>query len=271
MSELIVIKFGGEIVESSDTLENLASSVAKFYKQGHQVVLIHGGGPVATKLSQQLNIIPNMVGGRRVTCEKTLEVMKMTLPGIVNSNVLAVLKKHQVPGIAVSGISFIDAVIRPPRAVSGSQGQLINFGYVGDVTNVKPQLLIDLLALKYIPVISPLCADAQGQVLNINADTVAVQIALAIKAKRFVAITKVGGVYRDLDDKQSRFGKLTMQEVRQLIEQQVIQAGMIPKLEEGMKLLEGGASSFHIVGVERPDSIAQEIDAPGSVGTVICQ
>lgn len=268
-SNTTVIKFGGEIVDSLAQLNNLAQSLIKLHERKEKLVLVHGGGPQATKLSTRLGITSKMVGGRRITDSETLEVMKMTLPGIINSNILAILKKHHLPVVSVNGISTILAHKRPPKMVSGSNGEVIDFGLVGDIDGVDTSLIEYLLKGNFIPVISPLTADQNGQILNINADTVAVKIAKSLQAKHFVAVTQVGGVYINLEDKNSKLSKLTINEAKQKISEGVIHGGMIPKIEEGLELLQAQLDSFHIVGLETADGLLEEISNPGSVGTAI--
>ncbi|MBT3983885.1 MAG: acetylglutamate kinase [Bacteriovoracaceae bacterium] len=266
---VIVIKFGGEVAESESGLSNLMASVSKLYHDGNEIILVHGGGPLASKISTRLNLTPSKVGGRRVTCSETLEVMKMTLPGIINSNVLAILKSRKLPGVAVSGISVVEAVKRPPKVVSGSDGAVVDFGFVGDVLGVDPTYFGHLLEHRYIPVVSPLCSDSDGVMLNINADTISVQVARAVNAKKLVLVTGIGGVFGDLDDKSSKITTLSVSSAKEKILDGTIQGGMIPKLEEGFKLLGGDLDSFHIVGVDSPESILREIKEPGSVGTAV--
>ncbi|MBF0359394.1 MAG: acetylglutamate kinase [Oligoflexia bacterium] len=266
---ITVIKFGGEIVESREQLDNLANSIKKLYQQGENIVLIHGGGPQATKLSTRLGLTAKMVGGRRVTCADTLDVMKMTLPGIINSNILAIFKAHGLQAASASGVNIVNAKKRPPKAVSGSNGEVIDFGFVGDIVSIDTSIIDHLLAGKFIPVISPLSADNEGQILNINADTVAVQIAKKLKASKFVLITEVGGVYQNLEDKNSKFTTLTMSDAKKKIADGIIQGGMIPKLEESFTLLEDQLHSFHIVGLQQSDSLLKEIQHPGSMGTAV--
>jgi acetylglutamate kinase len=265
----IVIKFGGEITATPDSMSNLAHSLTTLHSKGFQIILVHGGGPIATELGKKLGIDSKMVGGRRVTCPQTLEVMKMTLPGIVNSDVLSKLKAAKLPAIATSAISYIEAIKRPPKAVSGSDGQVVEFGAVGDVLSTNPTLINYMLEGGYIPVVSPLCSDHNGNILNINADTIAVRTAQAINASRLVLITQVGGVFSDLHDPASKLSLLTKSSAQEMIKKGVIQGGMIPKLEESFTLLDDQLKLFHITGLKSKDSLAQEIDNPGSQGTAV--
>jgi acetylglutamate kinase len=264
----IVIKFGGEIVEHDQDLSNLVES-AKALSQNHDVVLVHGGGPFATQLSSRLGIETQKVGGRRITDQETLDVMKMTLPGVINSNILAKMKSKGLKGSAVSGISVVKAHKRPPKAVTGSEGKKVDFGFVGDIDSVETDLIEHLLSKSFLPVVSPLTSDDKGVCLNINADTVAVQIARGLKAKHLVLVTKVGGVFEDIDKPESRIKNMTIAESKAKIESGIIQGGMIPKLEESYVLLEEGMDGFHIVGVDSPGTIANEIRKPGSQGTAV--
>jgi acetylglutamate kinase len=268
-TSLVVIKFGGEIVENDEQLGNLVTAIGDLHRDGVKVVLIHGGGPMATKLSQRMGLTPKMIGGRRVTCAETLQVMKMVLPGIANSDILAKFRAHRLPAASVSGITTVKAVKRPPKAVSGSEGQVVDFGFVGDIVEIDPTVIEALLAKNLIPVVGPLSCDDSGQILNINADTVAVQIARTLKASEFVLITEIGGVYQNLKDPDSRLKKLTIAEAKEKIQSKVIEGGMIPKLEESFVLLEEGLKAFHIVGIKSPNDLVDEIRDPGSRGTAV--
>lgn len=267
--ERILIKFGGEIADSEQDLDYLATSLKELNQRGHQVILVHGGGPQATALSKRLGIESKMVGGRRVTDKETLEVMKMVLPGVIHCNVLSALQKKCIPVASVNGITMVLAHRRPPKAVSGSHGELIDFGYVGDIDEVKVDLVENLLKLNYLPVVAPIAADREGQALNINADTVATALAKQLKVTRLVMLTKVGGVFADLNDPSTRFTQLTMEEAQEKILNGTIQGGMIPKLEEGFALLKEQLRGFHIVGLATPDCLLQEIEAPGTRGTAV--
>lgn len=265
----IVIKFGGEVTQSQTQLSNLCDSVKKLHEQGEKVILVHGGGPIASELSKRMGIEPNMVGGRRVTCSDTLQIMKMVLPGIVNSNVLNELNKRGLPAASASGIGIVKAHKRPPKVVSGSDGKEIDFGFVGDVDDIDPKLLNTLLESNFIPVLNPLSSNSNGMLLNINADTIATWVANKVKAKKVVLVTAVGGVFKSIEDPDSRYSTINMEDAKGLIKEGIIQGGMIPKIEEGFKLLEAGMESFHIANTATSETLLQEIQNPGSVGTAI--
>jgi acetylglutamate kinase len=229
---------------------------------------VHGGGPKANALLERLKITPIKVGGRRVTDQETLEVMKMILPGICNSDILAGLKKRNIPASAVSAISIIEAHKRPPKQVSGADS-VVDFGFVGDVDKCNSSLLEALLEKNFLPVISPLSVSRDGTILNINADTIASHVALATRAQALILITKIGGVFANIDDPQSRISQLTVNQAKEKIKGGVIVGGMIPKIEECFKLLEGPLKRVHIVGVNNPTMLQDEMSVPGSKGTTI--
>ena len=269
MTSPIVIKFGGEIVESSPDLDNLIHSVKALHQRGEKIILVHGGGPLASSLSTRLGLVPKKVGGRRVTDADALEVVKMVLPGIINSNILAILKKNSLNGAAVSSISLFKAVKRPPCIVSGSNGEKVDFGFVGDVVSMDTKHIDILLNENIIPVVSPLCAGDNGDCLNINADTIATSIASNTNAKDLVLITKIGAVFEDINNPSSKIKTLSVLEAKQKIEQKIIQGGMIPKLEECFPLLAQQLKMIHIVGTDKKETLLSEIENPGSEGTVI--
>ena len=264
----IVIKIGGEIVESPELLQNLSKSLIQLREHQIPVVLVHGGGPLATQLSDRLGLPTQMVGGRRITSAEVLEVMKMSLAGVMNSDVLAALRRHKVPVAAVNGVTCVVSQRRPPKKVSGAN-EPIDFGFVGDVVQVETSLIEALLEHQFIPVLCPLTADEQGQIYNTNADTVAVRVALALKAKSLALITQIGGVFRNVKDPATRLTRLSVSQASELIASGQITGGMIPKLEDGFQCLKSHLKYFHIVGLTDSNTLAQELQHPGSCGTVI--
>ncbi len=268
-SKPIVIKFGGEIAESPGSLKTLLHAVKELHETAERVILVHGGGPMATKLSEKLGLQPVIVGGRRVTCEKTLEIMKMTLPGIINTNIIAMMKQMKLPGVPASAINILKTVKRPPKVVTGGGDKPVDFGFVGDIKGADPEYLGLLCDNGLIPVVSPLCADENGVVLNVNADTIAAHITDATAAKEIVMITEIGGVFRDIKDPASRIARIKVSEAKALIKEGVIEGGMIPKIEEGIELLKKNLQVYHIMKILKSDALTEEILNPGSIGTAI--
>jgi acetylglutamate kinase len=261
----VVIKIGGEVL-APPALQQVAAGIAQARAAGHRLIVVHGGGPQATALSQRLGLAPTIVGGRRVTDAATLDVMKMVVAGQLNVDLVAALRGHQVPAVGLHGASgVILARRRPPRVVSGGGSAPVDFGLVGDIDGFDLALL-RLLGTDYLPVLACLGASSTGEVLNINADVVASRLAAALGCDVLLAVTGVGGVRRDKDDPTSRLARLTVAQARAAIAEGTVQGGMIPKLEEAFEPLQAGVAAVHIIG---PGEIATALAHPGTVGTLL--
>jgi acetylglutamate kinase len=265
-----VVKIGGELAQERQKLAaSVGAAVRAFHEAGVRVAVIHGGGPQATELQKRLGLQPRMVGGRRVTDEATLEVMKMSLAGQVSVDVAAAFRLAGVPALCTTGVSagLIDSRRRPPKVVSGAGPEPVDFGLVGDVTGVDTDLFERLAAAGVVPVLGSLAGDAQGQVFNINADTVATRVAARLGAAKLFLVSNVPGVLADKDDPSTRLPTLTPAQAREKIASGIIQGGMIPKVEESLEMLEEGIEAIHIVGISPPDALLREAESPGSSGT----
>ena len=261
-----VVKCGGDVLAGA-ALAAVAADLARARAAGRRLIVVHGGGPQTTELSRKLGIEPRLVGGRRITDEAALDVVKMIVAGRLNVDLVAALRGAGVPAVGVAGSSgIVRAHRRPPRAVSGSDGALVDFGLVGDVEGFDRGLLDALDATGAVPVVACLGGGAAGEVLNINADVVASQMASAVQARALVACTAVGGVRRDKDDPASRLARLTVAEARAAIADGTVQGGMIPKLEEAFAPLAAGIAAVHIVA---PGEIAASLAHPGTAGTLL--
>jgi acetylglutamate kinase len=259
-----VIKLGGDVLEG-EALADAAAEIARA-RAGRRLLVVHGGGPQVTALARRLGIEANIVGGRRITDDPMLAVVKRVISGL-NVDLVAALRADGVPAFGVSGASgVIRAHRRPPRVITGAGDAPIDFGLVGDIDGFDLDVLDALAARDALPVIACLGADASGTVLNINADVVASQLAAAVGAAALVACTAVGGVRRDKDDPATRLPRLTVAEAKAAIADGTVQGGMIPKLEEAFTPLAAGVDAVHIVA---PSEIATSLADPGSVGTLL--
>jgi acetylglutamate kinase len=251
----------------------LANSVGKsirlFLDAGIKVAVVHGGGPQATLLSTRLGIETKQVGGRRITDEATLEVMKMSLAGQVSVDVASSMTKAGVPALCTTGVSagLVVATRRPSKVVAGGGPEPVDFGLVGDVASVNAEMLEGLARAKVVPVLGCLCADLNGEPLNVNADTVATKVAGALKAAKLLLVSNVPGVLQDKNNPATRIPRLTPSQATDYILQGVISGGMIPKVEESLEMLTQGIGAIHIVGIVPDDALLQEAMSPGSVGT----
>ena len=266
----VVVKLGGEVV-AGEFLAPLAADLAELARSGVPIIVVHGGGPQATALQKKLGQVPNIVGGRRITDQATLDVMKMTVAGAVNVDLCAALVKAGAKPVGLNGASSltISAEKRPPRVVSGGGAEPIDFGFVGDVTGVNDHLLALLMGQNYIPVLACLGADTNGNVFNINADIVANQTAIALNARALVLVSDVRGVLENVTDPSSRIARLSAAEGRKAIADGIVRKGMIPKLEESFAAIAAGVRAVHIVGSLARGELAREIASPGSIGTVL--
>jgi acetylglutamate kinase len=266
----VVIKLGGEVVQGPH-MAAIAADVAALSRDGVPIVLVHGGGPQATDLQKKLGQTPKIVGGRRVTDEGTLDVMKMAVAGKVNVDLCAALLAGGVRSVGLHGASSrtVSANRRPPKVVTGGGPDPVDFGFVGDVVGVNRELIALLLDAGYVPVLACLGADAAGGVFNINADAVANQVAIRLDARALVLVTDVPGVLRDVSDPSSRIGRMTVAEGRRAIAEGVVTKGMIPKLEESFDAIGEGVKAVHIVGRLAQGDLAHAVTQPGSVGTVL--
>jgi acetylglutamate kinase len=265
-----VVKIGGELAQDRAKLAaSVGRAVRTFHEAGVRVLVVHGGGPQATEMQKRLGLEPRMVAGRRYTDEATLEVMKMTLAGQVSVDVASALRLAGVPALCTSGMSasLVVATRRPPRVMSGAGPEPVDLGLVGDIASVDVKALSALSGAGFVPVLGSLAGDAEGNPLNINADTVATRIAAELRAARLLLVSNVPGVLRDRSDLTTRIPTLTRAEAQAQIASGVIQGGMIPKVEESFEMLEAGIGAVHIVGIEPADAVLEEAAHPGSRGT----
>ncbi len=266
----IVVKVGGEVVRST-ALSAIAQDLVTLCHAGHDLIVVHGGGPQVTELQQQLGQAPQLVAGRRVTDDAVLDVLKMVVGGKLNIELCAALLRAGASPVGLHGASalVLEARRRPPVVVAGAGPDPIDFGNVGDVVAVRTELLDGLLASGHLPVLACLGADRQGAIYNINADVVAAAVAVRTRAKALVLVTDVPGVLRDPHDPASRLPHLQAEQLDALIANGTITRGMIPKLKESFEALRSGVEAVYVVGRLAPGDLCRAVDHPGSVGTVL--
>jgi acetylglutamate kinase len=266
-----VVKLGGEAMRDAETLETLIEDISLLHLVGIRVVIVHGGGRHVTEMAASLGIESKFVGGRRITDDKALDVLKMVLSGKISIEILSLLKKNSVQAMGVSGVAagVIEARKRPPVKVSGGGDELVDFGQVGDIQRIDTELLRLLLDQGYVPVLSPLGADVEGNVLNINADTVASHIASEMHAEKLLYMTGTPGVMADINDPTSLISRLTADEARQAIQEGIIKGGMIPKVEESLRSIARGTNQVHILSAIEPHQMLLEVFTKSGAGTMI--
>lgn len=240
MEKLTIIKVGGKIVEDTATLKNLLSRFAKI--NGHKL-LVHGGGRSATKLSEKLGIESQMVKGRRITDEETLKVVTMVYGGLVNKNIVANLQAMGINALGLTGADM-NIIRSDKRPVTD-----VDFGFVGDVKEVNVNILASLISQGIVPVLAPLTHDGKGHMLNTNADTIAGETAKALAQVfdvNLVYCFEKNGVLQDENDDNSVIPTINKKDFAKLVAENIIQGGMIPKLENAFVAIEAGVKEVVI-------------------------
>jgi acetylglutamate kinase len=267
-----VVKFGGEVADDPARLSSFCEELALCAQVGIRVVAVHGGGKQATELGERLGIGQSIVGGRRVTDERTLDVVMMVFAGKLNTEILGALRRAGVRAVGLSGVDadLIRARRRPPQSVvdaATGERRTVDFGFVGDILEVDPAVLVTLAEGGFVPVIASLASDDEGTVYNVNADTVASAIAASLGAEKWIVATNVPGV---LDRDGRLLSRLTGDEARALVADRVATGGMIPKLEAALSALDAGVGAVHLIDGTRPGALLDEVFTTGGNGTMLC-
>lgn len=270
---IFVIKLGGEVLADKEALDQVAGQIGLLSSLSIRIVVVHGGGPQATALSRRLGVEPEMVAGRRITDDTALEVAKMVYAGALNVDLLAALRENEVQAVGLSGVDadLITARRRPPVQVVDDAGKTreVDFGHVGDVDRVDPRVLTTLLQARFVPVISSLAGDADGNVYNVNADTVAESLAVALQAQKLIFLTGAPGVLRDRNDPSSLVTFADPDDLAALLSGGSIAGGMRPKVEACIRAATGGVERTHIIDGRLSDSILLEAFTGSGCGTMI--
>ncbi len=272
--KIFVVKFSGKVTENKENLASLAEELALIHQVGIHVCVIHGGGKQLSELAQKLGVAQTVIDGRRVTNDDTLELAKMIFAGKINTEILAALRQHGTEAVGLSGVDgdVISAIKRPPKEIKNRVTgitQTVDFGNVGDVVRINEKLLSLLLENDYLPVISSLGADDNGQIFNINADTVATEIAVKLKAEKLVLLSDVNGIYLDPKDETTKLSRVSLVEAEEMIANGTATSGMIPKLQSLIELLNRGVKSAHIISGNNRNALLAEVFTDEGTGTMI--
>ena len=261
----VVVKYGGNAMLNEELKLAVMKDIVLLHTIGVKVVLVHGGGPEINKMLEKIGKESKFVNGLRYTDAETMEVVQMVLTGKLNKDIVGLLL--QEGGKAV-GLSGVDSGLLRARKIDKDGADL---GYVGEVTEVHPEIVDSLLDQGFIPVISTVALGETGDQsrYNINADTAAAKVAVALKAEKFVQLTNVAGVLKDVNDPSSLITRIPMPTVPQLMETGIIAGGMIPKIECCMIALKGGVPRTHIIDGRVPHSLLIEMFSDRGIGTMI--
>ncbi len=265
----VVIKFGGAAMVDPVLKEKIIQDIALMAFVGMNPVVVHGGGPEVSALMKKLGMKPTFVAGQRVTDAETLDVAEMVLAGKVNSDITLALNRIGARAVGLSGKDMGLILARKLYHQESEGGPKTDIGFVGDVVSINSDIISILDRNEIIPVISPIGVDENGQTYNINADTVASDIASALKADKFILLTDVRGILRDRADNASLINSLRAGQVEELIAQGVIDGGMIPKVRACLDALRAGVKQTHILDGRLPHSLLLEIFTDRGIGTQI--
>lgn len=256
----VVVKVGGEILLDEQRAQQFAQDIVLLHSVGIKVLVVHGGGPQISSLSNKLGVTPHFVEGQRVTDEATLEVTAMVLLGDVNRKLVSLVNRATNVAFGVSGI---DAGILLVAPASGP------LGLVGDVELVRCEPILRLIDGGFIPVLASLGVDRAGQVYNVNADLAAGQIAAAIGAEKFVVLTNVAGLYESYPDRGSLISEIDCSSLRVLLGSGKLEGGMIPKIRAILAAIEGGVNRAHILDGRIKHALLLEFFTREGIGTMI--
>ena len=258
--KIVVIKYGGNAMVNPQLKEQVMEDIALLWLIGVKVVLVHGGGPEISQTMERLGKKAVFVDGLRVTDKETVDIVQMVLAGKINKNLVNLIQMKGGHAVGLSGIDggILEATVKDER-----------LGYVGEITKVRTQPITDLLEKNYIPVISTVASDRQGNTYNINGDTAAASIAGALNAECLIMMTDIAGLLRDKDDPSTLIPAITVSEAKELFETGVISGGMIPKVDCCIEAIEKGVRHVVMMDGRVPHSILMELLTDEGAGTMV--
>jgi acetylglutamate kinase len=265
-----VVKTGGGVFAEAESTRTLVEQIGILHYFGVRVVLVHGGGPQLTELSAALGVPTQMVEGRRVTDQRSIEVTTMVLNGLINTRLLAMCRDLNIDAVGLSGVDagLVRAHKRPPVLLR-SDAEPVDFGFVGDIDAVDTTVLNKLLDNGLMPVVSPLSADENGTLLNINADTVAAALGAALGAEKLILCTGTPGILGAVNDPGSLISYTDLAGLKRLRESGQIADGMLPKAKAIEDAIRGGVRRVHVVSYRAPEGILSEVFTNEGTGTLI--
>jgi len=269
---VIVVKVGGHAMVDPAARSSMIKDIVTLKFLGVKPVVVHGGGPEIDTMMKRMGKTPKFVSGLRVTDEETLEIVRMVLVGNVNADLVTLISKYGGNGAGIDGNDGNFIVARrkaPEKAVVDGKETEVDYGWVGETVRINPGILDTLLKNEYIPVISPIGYDAEGNCLNLNADTAAGDIAAAIKATSLVSLTDVDGIMLDPAKKDTLISQLSVAQCYELMDKGVISRGMIPKVLSSISAIKSGIKSVHIINGNNPHALLQELFTDRGIGTCI--
>ena len=260
--KVIVVKYGGSAMVDEKLKKSVISDVTLLKLVGFKPIIVHGGGKEISKWVGKVGKEPEFINGFRVTDEETMEIAEMVL-GRVNKSLVSMVESLGVKAIGISGKD--GGLLKVKKKYSDGK----DIGYVGEISEVDPQILFDMMEKDFLPIICPVGLDDEFNTYNINADDAACAVARAVGANKLAFLTDIEGLYRDFNDKSSLISEIKVSEAKELIAGGTIGGGMLPKLSNCIDAIEAGVSRVHIIDGRIPHSILMEIFSDRGVGTAI--
>jgi acetylglutamate kinase len=271
--QTFVVKVGGELIGDREQLDRVARDIAVLHRLSIGVVVVHGGGPQLDAITARLGLEVQRVAGRRITSPEVLEAAKMVFRGQLSLDLVSALIRQGERAAGLSGVDggLINAKRRPEAIVTDDAGdrKRVDFGEVGDVVAVDPSLLKGSIGAGCIPVVSPLGADTEGHIYNVNADTVAAEIAVALGAAKLLLLTRAPGILADADDPTSLLHWTDLDQLSKLEAEGRFTAGMRPKITAIRRALSGGVSRVHVIDGRRDGAMIEEVFTTDGCGTLV--
>ena len=260
VGKIVVVKYGGNAMINPDLKQQVMDDIVLLWLIGVKVVLVHGGGPEITSMMDRLGKKPEFIDGLRVTDKETVDIVQMVLAGKVNKSLVTMLEKRGGNAIGLCGMDgkLIEAEMKNEK-----------LGYVGEITKINIGPVKDILEKGYIPVISTLGCDKEGNAYNINADTAAAHIAGALGSERFILMTDIAGILKDKNDPSTLIPEISLSEVDSLFSSGIISAGMIPKVQCCVTAIKAGVKNVVIMDGRVPHSILMELLTNEGAGTLV--
>jgi acetylglutamate kinase len=270
-NKVFVIKAGGAVFGDQASTHGLIEQVAILHQVGIKTVLVHGGGPQLDHLQATLGIETQMVNGRRITDQKSIDVTAMVLNGVINTRILAICRALDIEAIGLSGVDagLIRAHKRGPVPASAGSSDSVDYGFVGDIDSVNVAVIEKLLGNGLMPVVSPLSADSNGTLLNINADTVAAALGGALSAEKLVLCTSAPGILERPSDPSTLISYTDIKGLYRLRESGSLKDGMLPKAAAIESAIRGGVRRVHVISYKSADSLLAEVFTNEGTGTLV--
>jgi acetylglutamate kinase len=269
---IMVIKVGGHAMVDPGLMEDIVQDVVLLRYVGIHPIIVHGGGPEITQKMEQMGKKSEFVAGLRITDDETMEIARMVLVGNINTRIVSAIGTYGGKGLGLSGKDGRLIMARKKalqRVTVEGREHDVDLGWVGDVEVINPEILIMAAGKGYIPVVAPIAVDEHGNSLNINADTVAGDIAAAMRAKKLILMTDVPGVLRDPADESTRISRIKLESIEDMIVDGTIAGGMIPKVLSAASAVEKGVEKIHIIDGSKSHSILLELFTDQGIGTMI--